>query len=465
MLATIGRVLLQHWPALVALHLAGVLARYAIIEFAGWVASYSPLAGLLLMPLPVLVRAAAFVGMFLIVRESLRNLRSIAELPQTAAERRRSFLDALLAGLLPFIAVYHAAGETRDDWNAYTTRALDLQSNRSAVAHFGGEELPVHAQVYEIALDPLTISIIAFAILGRWAWGNWSKRLPKWLGIGAVYLEALWVYLSVTVLFDFFAGIRGWVDARQAVHWVEDARAWLDGSLAPVAWLWDGVDWVLGHAGAALGQPLAWLTIAGVLYGQAVAAKAPTVPERFARARSRYAAMPDWARKQAGSLWLQLVARFLTVWRAFVLMLRGGPVLIGAAALLFACVEALGGVLLWGIPRLHGPEDLLTFWGLWDLVLLLPAALVVEVLRVAVVAGAYDATIGRLRQREAAATDAPVTTEVSDAAARDVVAGAVGEGPVDDEAALEPDDVVVEHEEVPEEMPEETSGRLEDEPR
>lgn len=461
MLATVGRALAQHWPALVALHLAGILARYGLIELAGWVGSYSPLAGLLLMPLPVLVRAAAFVGMFLIVRESLRNLRSIAELPQTAAERRRSFLDALLAGLLPFIAVYHAAGETRDDWNAYTVRVLDLQSNRSAVAGFSGEPLPEHAQVYEIALDPLTISIVVFAILGRWAWGNWGKRLPKWLGIGAVYLEALWVYLSVTVLFEFFAGIRGWVDSRQALHWVEDARGWLEGSLAPVAWLWDGVDWVLGHAGAALGQPLAWLTIAGVLYGQAVAAKAPTVPERFARARSRYAAMPDWVRKQAGSLWLQIVARFLTIWRAFVLMLRGGPLLIGLTALLYACVESLGGVLSWAIPRLHGPEDLLTYWALWDVVLLLPVALVVEVLRVAVVAGAYDATIGRLRQREAAAVDAAVTTDVTDAAARDVVAGVVGERAGEDVPAegatdVAPEDVVVEHDE-PERAPERSS--------
>lgn len=447
MLATIGRVLVQHWPALVALHLAGILARYAIIELAGWVGSYAPLAGLLLMPLPVLVRAAAFVGMFLIVRESLRNLRAIAELPQTAAERRRSFLDSLLAGILPFIAVYHAAGETRDDWTAYTTRALDLQSNRRIVAEFGNQPVPEMPHVYEIALDPLTIGITVLAVLGRWAWGTWGSRAPKWLGMGALYLEALWVYLSVTVIFDFLQGIRDWVGSRQAVAWVEDGRAWLDGSLAPAAWLWDGIDWVLGQAGAALGQPLAWLTIAGVLYGQAVAAKAPTLPERFARARSRYAALPDWVRKQSTSLWLQIVARFLTIWRAFVLMLRGGPVLIGLAALAYACVEGLGNVIGWGIPRLHGPENLLTFWALWDVVLLLPVALVVEVLRVAVVAGGYDAIIGRLRQREAAAAEQSATTAVTDAAARDVVEGAVGERSVD-AAAVEA-----------------ASVRLEDEPR
>ena len=70
---------------------------------------------------------------------------------------------------------------------------------------------------------------------------------------------------------------------------------------------------------------------------------------------------------------------------------------------------------------------------------------------VAVVAGAYDAIIGRLRQREAAAAEQPATTAVTDAAARDVVEGAVGERPVSELAeqpAVEPESV-----------------RLQDEPR
>lgn len=428
MLATIGRTLVQHWPALVALHLAGVLVRYGVIELAGWVGAASPTGGLLIMPIAVIARVAAFVGMFLVVRDSLRQLSAIAPAPETPEGRRTAFLGGLLGGILPFFAVYAATGSLQEDWTAYSERALEVQSGRSLESIFTGEEVASQGTVFDVELGPIPIALIVIALVGRWAWGRWESRLPRPVALVAVYLEGVWLFLTLTIIGDLLATARAWIDERQAVVWVADARDWLGEALTPVAWLWDALDWLLGQAGAVLGEPLAWLTIAGVMYGQAVAAQAPELPQQLAAARSRFAALPAWMQTQARQLGSAAGSRVLPIWRAFVLMLRAGPVLIGATALLYAVVEALGGVLQLAITRIVGPQGLGEFWMLWDAVLMLPVALVVECLRVAVIAGAYDSMIGRLRGREAAAADEQDATTTTDAVAREAITGQASGG-------------------------------------
>lgn len=440
MLATIGRVLVQHWPALVALHLGGVLARYALIEVAGWVGAHSAVGGLLILPLAVLARLAAFVGMFLVVRTSLRQLSALAPPPESPEQRRRAFIASLLGGVLPFFAVYMATGNVQQDVDAYALRALEVRQGITAQAILvEGRTVDSSGTVLEVLLGPAALVAIAIALVGRWAWGRWQSRLPRWLAVVAVYLEGVWVFLSVLLIGDLLDQLRAWVDARQAMVWLADARAWLADSVAPVSWLWDGLDWALGEIGAAIGQPLAWLTIAGVMYGQAVAAQAPELPqvlraERFARvrtrvaaARGRWGALPGWLREQIARLWAPVAGRVKPIWRAIVLMLRGGPLLIGATVLLYAVLVWLEGGLTWLITRVVGAQGLSEFWGVWDAVLLLPVPLVVETLRVAVVAGAYDAMIRRLRVQEADAHGEEAATRSTDASARETLAGPAGE--------------------------------------
>ncbi len=445
MLATIARALVQHWPALLALHLAGVLGRYALIELSGWVGAHSAVAGLLLLPLAVLARLAAFVGMFLVLRTSLRQLSAIAPPPTSPATRRKAFVASLLGGVLPFFAVYMATGNVQEDVDAYAARALEVQSGYQWQAFAdGGPGFDTTGTVLSVLLGPASVAVIVIALAGRWAWSRWQDRLPRWLSIVAVYLEGVWVFVSVLLLGELLDGVRAWVDGRRAMAWVADAREWLAESVAPVAWAWDGLDWALGHLGQAIGEPLAWLTIAGVMYGQAVAAQSPELPAqlraaRFERvrlgvtsARARYGALPSWVRAQLAQLWAPIAGRIAPIWRAIVLMLRGGPMLIGATVLGYALLEWLRGGLVWLTTRVVGPNDLGAFWSVWSPVLLLPVAMVVEALRVALVAGAYDTMIGRLRRRTARAADAPSATRASDASAREALTG--GSGLLDEES-------------------------------
>jgi hypothetical protein len=391
------RLLLAHWPALLAWFLGGILARYLVIELAGFAGAYSAIGGVLLLPLAILARLVSFVAMFLVLRDGMRRLGGIAPLPADARSRRRSFVDAVLGGILPFFAFYAAWGFLRDDWFAYLARALEVRTGNNAAAIFSGEAVPESGAVGELAFEPLTIALIVLAFAGRWAWNRYRTRLPKWSAIGAAYLEAVWVFLTVLLISQALGWVSAWVASRQAIVWLADAREWVSAQLVPVAWVWEGVEWLLGEAGGIILLPIAWLTIAGVVYGQAVAPEPPRLGGATVdRARQRFSALPQALRRRLADLWWEIAARFRPIGRAIVLMWRAGPMLIGGYILLYTVVLGLEQLLRVAVTRLVGPQDVFTFWAVADTAILLVVPLVMEPIRVSLVASAYDATLARL---------------------------------------------------------------------
>jgi len=404
-----GQLLWRHWPALLALYLAGTLGRYAALEVAGFVGAYSAIAGALLFPLAILARLVALVAMLLVLRDGMVRLGVLAPIPADRSGRRRAFVDALLAGILPFVAFYAAWGYLREDAAAYFSRLLEVNTGLIAEDILGGAERAGDGAVGELSLGPVTIAIIVAAFAGRWLWKRYRSRLPQAFAALAVYLEVLWVYLSVTLIADALRIVTEWVQDRQAMVWLADVREWVGAQLAPVAWVWDAVEWALGEVGGIVLLPIAWLTIAGVIYGQAVAPQTARLGGVVAaRARARFDTLPSRLRARLRDIWSDLVSRFQPIGRALLLMWRAGPVLIGSYILLFTVVLALGAVLELGITRVIGPQELGGFWMVNAPLIFLFVPLVIEPLRVVLVASAYDAVIGRLAPATVSAPDVAV---------------------------------------------------------
>lgn len=436
MLVTTGRVLAAHWPALLAWYLAGILGRYAAIQVAGFVGAYTAIGGMLLLPLAILARLTGYVAMLLVVRDGMTRLGVLAPLPADRRARRRAFADALLGGILPFFAFYAAWEFLREDVAAYTARGLEVRQGIVADAALAGETASSAGTLDDLGLGPVTIALIVVAYAGRWAWNRYRERLPKALAVGAVYLEAVWVFLTVIVIAQLIGSVNGWVATRQAMVWLADARAWVADRLVPVAWVWEGVLWLLGEAGGIILLPVAWLTIAGVIYGQAVAAQAPRLSgAAVERARTRYGRIAAPVRRRLNEFAAGLVARFQPIWSALVLMWRAGPVLVGGYVLLYTGVLAVESLLRIGVTRLVGPQELFSFWTVFWPVILLAVPVVVEPLRIALVAGAYDAALDRL------VPHAPTADGRVEAAGSAVdgephePGGLVGDGDVDVQAA------------------------------
>ncbi|UYO97528.1 hypothetical protein OED01_01990 [Microbacterium sp. M28] len=399
LLASTGRVLAGHWPALVAWFLAGYLLHFGLIQLAGYVGAWSTTGGLLLLPLAILARLIAFVAMFLVVRDGLRELQAIAPVPQAAAERRQTFLNTLLASILPFFAVYAAWGMLQDDVIAYDFRALQVRSDIGWRAIVDGSEAPTGALGTDLTLDAVTGMLIVVAFAGRWAWKKWPKKLPAPFSVLAVYLEAVWVLLSIMVIKGALEGLQAWVDTRVGIQWALEFRDWVGEQLTPLAWVWDGVEWFIGQLAGLTVEPLAWLAIAGVIYGQAIAAEKPKLDiALYKRARTHVDRVPSLLRRMLGQLGAEFTSRFTPIIDAIVLMWRAGPVLIGTYILLYTIVLAGDTTLDLVISRLIGPQSLADFWQVISDGLVLFVAVIVEPIRISVVAGAYDDSLGALRR-------------------------------------------------------------------
>lgn len=403
-----GRLVAAHWPALIAWFLAGTLARYAGLELAGYVGGYSAIGGILLLPLPILAKLISVVAMFLVLRDGMARLGVIAPPPADRRGRRLAFRDAVLSSVLPFIAVYAVLGFLRDDVATYLDTALTVKNARGFVASVEGVEVDTSGAVDQLGWDVWTIAVVVLAFAGRWAWNRWRARLPRWSAIGATYLEALWVFLAAYFIGDALGQVSAWVDSRQAIVWLVDVRETVGGWFAPLGWAWDAVGSVLAEVGDLILVPLAWLTIAGVVYGQAVSPQGVQWRGELAeRARQRYGTVPQRLRRRLGDIGASVGSRFTPVWRAIVLMWRGGPILIGGYILLYVLLLLGQQSLMIALTRLIGPHDFWTSWIVADTALFLLVPLITEPVRAALIASAYDATLGAL-------IGAPVVTSGSD---------------------------------------------------
>lgn len=386
----------MHWPALLAWHVAGVLGRYLAIRLAGTVGAYTSIGGFLLLPFAALAQLIAFVAMFMVVRDSMRNLQAIAPEPEDATERRRTFLNSILTGILPFFAVYTGAGYFNDDITAYNMRALEVNSAVGWLSLGDGSGPPRNEDFgNEISFSFLPILIIVIAFIARLAWKKFGGGLPRWMVIFAVYLECVWVAFSLYFIQQAINTLTWWVDNRVAKVWLDGIGEWFAATIAPVAWLWEGANWLIGEVVSIVAQPLAWLAIAAVLYGRAISVERPNLNSRtISRVREGWSRLPDPLERRLNDIGREFTGRFAPIVKAFSLMWHAGPVLIATYVFLYALVLALEPALQLLTTRLVGPQDFVTFWKVADVSLLLIAPAIVEPIRVAIVASSYDATLG-----------------------------------------------------------------------
>lgn len=371
-LRTFGRVLAQHWPALVAWYLGGEALHRVLIELAGFVGGHTTLGGLLLLPLAVAARLVSYVAMYLTVRPSLPHSR------RADAGGPREFASATLAAILPFFAFYTAWGLLDADQIEFFRIAspialADAQFDAAQVGDRGGL----------IAVGVLPVTVLVIALVARALFTRFGDRLPRWTVVLAAYTEVLWTFMLFTLVARWWSGVLAWVADREVVGWLAQFGGWFSINLEPVAVVWEAATWLFGIIVAALLVPAAWLTVAGVIFGTTF----DSTPSftRWGGGAFRGAAM---------SIARTLVMRLEGLWAAVTVIWRGGPLLFGAFALAYAA---------WGFAEQTGTRGALLLVGghesgLWAGLLpivTVAVAAIAEPLRVAIVATAYDEVIGR----------------------------------------------------------------------
>lgn len=397
-LALAGKVLVQHWPVLLALALAAEIARARLIIWAAEVAYDHGEVGYLVLALAPM---AVVTAMVLMLRRARRSLPALVD----ATDERGGVITNVAVVLIPFLVYYASSGFLEDDQDEFINyiKAIIL-GNILEPEQFVGWRFT--------AVVVLALAAVIGAI--RWLLRRWAfaQRHPT-VALPATYLEALWL-IGVTI---WASGL-----VKSALAWGQRRRVWVEtvdllhgdfragGALAAPARA--ATDWWLqtwSVVGASLVVPTTALVVGSVVYG--IRTNAPPAP------RPRHRAGGGAVRAVAGSLvaiprdavWSRLSPAF----SGLRLIMRVGLVPMLVFCLAYVAVTKILSSWLWVLERrIAGPNDFTKVWiplnrilGVFNgaVVLTLLMCLVAAALgRIAATLGTAHAPLGARTSRDGA---------------------------------------------------------------
>jgi len=212
-----------------------------VIEVAAFAGTTDALVAFLIMPIAILARLASFIAMFLVLRAGMPAFGHLAANGEDAIDRTTdpaektapSLQDLFLASILPFFAFYAAWQFLQEDTLQYAASAL------AKINPFADEDNS--AGVLNLQLTWASGAAILIAFTGRYLLKRYSDRLPRWTAIVTVYLEAVWVYLTLFLISVYRGDVDSWIANRAAVHWVADLRQTVGDVFAPLGVVWDAI--------------------------------------------------------------------------------------------------------------------------------------------------------------------------------------------------------------------------------
>jgi hypothetical protein len=413
----------RYWPQLAACYLLGYLARRAAIEAAAWLGHDNDLWVSLIMPLAGLARLGSYVAMFLVLRSAFPILATLAARPA----RRMNLFSTVI---VPFFAIYLAWQMFREDWLAFEARALDYRVTDAITA-----TAPTELHPDSLPVGTLTWVVIAVALVTRWALNRYRDRLPGVMVIPRIYVDALWVFLVLS--FSVNQGLQpllnpgGWVARRRVVVWFADTRAALFSHFAPLEAAWDALMWSLRTVFGGAAVPLLWLAVAGIVYGVSLNVDWRTLARRVAgdraavvidrvaplrqQVQSRWARIPKTVQDRSREHAEAQIGRFRPIIDSARIVLNAGVLVLAGYVLAYlglAWLDMAGsfyraqlgdGYLFRGMAWLIGPQPS-EFWKAYTPILSLVSHLIIEPLRICLVASTFVYCLER-----ATALDRPAT--------------------------------------------------------
>jgi hypothetical protein len=419
----------RYWPQLVAIYLVGWLGRKGAIELAAYVGWDNDVWASLIMPFAGLARLGSYVGMFLVLRPAIPAL---AALPRRTARS----VDVFANIIVPFFAIYLAWKLFAEDWLDFETAALNYRVGDAMMKTVTtGQASELHPD--QLPASTTTWVIIASALVIRYVLSRFKESLPGWMIAVRVYVDALWVFLTVSFAasqgVSFLVNPTGWLARRRIVVWFNDTRAELFSHFAPLEHLWDAVMLVLRTVFGGATIPLLWLAVAGIVYGvsmpgwrdtarRVVGSRADLVFERAAAGTKRFGERGWRVPQTLGQrLWAWCIARlgnYGTIVDSARLVLHGG--FLALALYIFGYLglawldmagafyrpELSAGYLFRFVAWLFGPHPL-DFWNGFTDTIALASHMIIEPLRVCLIASTVAYCLEHVRSQEATAVAAP----------------------------------------------------------
>jgi hypothetical protein len=348
---------------------------------------------MLIFTLIVLNELVVMVGMLHSVRGALREIRARRE----GGEADESMFGALNRSTLVFSTIYLAwsfhTQDARDFAGLDATRRID----RDPTAVLGGGS--VEGGTGLVGLDArisLVVAVVAYLLRTLFGWWHAGGRV-KGSGMLTTFFELAFAFYGINALLVFTTARADWLGHRTAVAmvagWAEQA-----GEAAP--WwrdLWQAAGEVWPYFVDGLVVPLAWLTVASLVYGafteDARSVVRGTRLDAIADVRER---APSFVRATLTRATAGLRERWIPPANAFRLTVRGGAVLFGLFCLCYAGIRVAIDYADRGVRMLIGNEYPFG-WVVLGGPVGFVGDLVVMVLTVALLAATFDIAATRSR--------------------------------------------------------------------
>jgi len=383
----------RSWPLLLLWFLGGWIVRWVVIRIAAELGAIDATLGLIVLPIAVLARLVSYIGMFLVLRDSMPAFTRLARgnvNDGSVEETALGFRDILLSSVLVFFALYSAMDLMRQDLLKYAGLAIE-SDNFFTYADSGTTVLAVTA-------TPASIAVAVIAFVGRFALKRLRSRLPKWTSIITVYLEAVWVFIAVNVLSSLFSVVPDWIDSRQFIRSLDELRQTLVENSLTLRLAWDGASWVWNSSSEIVFLALSWLLVAGVVYVRSLATSLLEVRRRD-RPRSavlgaRWASTPVAMARRARPLFDDAIEIAKPLLLSARVIWRGGIVFLAVYVFAYALWVSIGDWVLAGIYSAIGPHPY-RWWMSTDQPIGFLIDLLVEPVRISLLAVAFDFCLRR----------------------------------------------------------------------
>lgn len=353
-----ARLVVRHWPVLLALALAGVAVRGAAHWTAVEVSDHVPWLGHLLIVFAPLGYLVPVIAMLHVCRPDLPAVLAADRVPtpeDPTSRHDRRLLDVAASVLVPFLTVYVAHGLLTNDLRSFVNSAVADEFNSIDLSGREATDFGSRAGLY-----PLTtvLVIVLVAVVLRYLLAR-TERLARFTAL-ALLGALVEVYYTTQVgrLVDAEkADARTWVEERRFVSWAQTSYDDVTGRLG---WLAHPVDtvtaWVFGVLGsfdALVVVPLAWLTVAAVVLGHKLAPPAPVTHPVL----DRLSVVPAPVRKGLGNLTTDVRSRFTGLFHGLRLLARAGLVPMLLFCLAYLVALRVPPLFAWLVRTVTGPVD------------------------------------------------------------------------------------------------------------
>jgi len=415
------RLLGRNWAVLLFWFVASRAAHDLLLIGAAWVGQRQKLLGLSVLSLAVLAVLAGTILMLYALRDSLPSLRRTpgpdAHRPDLG--RRGELLHAVAETILPFLVFYGAWGLFLDEARDYSIEGLNqggFGPTSALVLSFGDD--------WRALLVPLAVAVgtwIVRAVCERFH----NKTGSRVLAVATAVLEANWMLFAFAFVGTVFSQVSGWVTGRMFWH---TAGTMIDATLhrlalPQIAEVWQWFAGYLPDLRDGLLLPILWLTITAVVYGEEVTSDGRLVEDsrRLNRVAGRaWERLPGRAQVYSELFSREWRDKYVPFVNGLKLVLRGGAAFYLLFCLLYVLLKVATDWAWIGATGLLGAHEWNWWWPRLPVLNFVRDG-VYEVLRICLLAAAFDLSLRRIAARRDAAsrtarTASPTTAAPSGAA-------------------------------------------------